>query len=607
MVKTGPIPFTNGEDGPTASLDVRNGDMSYFDGRRSPESSIIAISSPAANSGRPPLLASRTRDASGRRGVSARSAAALLAASAAIMVLSVAAAARAATTGGTFGKTTVGATCGALRSDYKRVNEYALTTNATVSSMSVWLKPGSGNGSQAFKGIIYADSGGSPGALVAATNARTFSSSDSAGWYTLNFASPPTITAGHYWLGIFTGTTGNVAAYCYDTGASNARDADNNTYTSGPGNPFGTVTTHDSQLMPVYASYTVAVAGLPTAPSDLTATGGNGQIALSWAPSTESGGAIAGYLVYRVGVQIAKVGTPTFTDAGLANGTTYSYYVKAYDAQGNVSAASTTVTATPTTTTAASCATAGTVWCGDFSTGNDSQYTQLFGQPSSDLTFPTSPTLAGDSHSARLQLRHGDLWTDGTNRMQLRQAPINEGQDLYFHFGVYIDPSTTIGGNFSNPWRALVGWPTTQDGTCSPLKFMLMSTDGVSAQPSGTPSLIVAGDLGHCGANDVDQWVLSNPVEGAWYEFVVHIKFSATPGNGIFEFWMKPPGSSTYAKQTFNRGSLNGKQTFTGNTIGHAGDEDNLRLGDYRNTSFTTTDVFYYAGIRAATSFAAAQ
>jgi hypothetical protein len=562
-----------------------------------------------------------------RRRTLARGAVAILAASSAAVALPMAAAgaktvhpatadasyavlsslrgASAAQSGGTLGETTVGATCSPLRSDYKRANEYTLGTAGTVTSMSVWLQPGGATGTQNVEGLIYADSNG-PGALVASTTAVSFSNTEGAGWYTLTFATPPKLAAGKYWLGLFTGGTPNVAAYCYDAGSSTVRATDTNTYTSGPSNPFGAAS-YDSELMPLYASYTVASTP-PSAPAGLVATAGSGQAALSWSPSTEPGGTITGYYVYRNGAQVANVSTPAYTDAGLTNGSTYSYYVEAYDSNGNVSAASATVTATPTAPiTTGSCATAGTFWCGDFSTGDGSQYTQLLGQPTSDVTYPTSPTLSGLSHSARFQLRPGDLWTDGTSRMQLRQAPYTEGQDLYFHFGVYIDPSTTIGANFSNPWRTLVAWPTSEDGTCSPLKLMLMNTDGVSAQPNGTPSFVMAGDLGDCGANDVDQWVLPNPVKGAWYQFIVHIKFSATPGSGLEEFWVMPPGSNAYTKQTFNRGSLNGTQTFTGNTIGHPGDDDNLRLGIYRSTSFTTTDVIYYAGVRAATSFAAAQ
>ncbi len=86
----------------------------------------------------------------------------------------------------------------------------------------------------------------------------------------------------------------------------------------------------------------------PTAPTSLTATAASSSsIRLAWNASTDNVG-VTGYLVYRGGSQIAKVGGTTlaFTDTGLSASTTYSYTVKARDAAGNVSAASNVATAT---------------------------------------------------------------------------------------------------------------------------------------------------------------------------------------------------------------------------------------------------------------------
>ncbi|MBI5555734.1 MAG: fibronectin type III domain-containing protein, partial [Elusimicrobia bacterium] len=85
----------------------------------------------------------------------------------------------------------------------------------------------------------------------------------------------------------------------------------------------------------------------PTVPANLTATAiSSTQINLSWTASTDNVG-VAGYKVYRGGIQIATVtsGT-TYSDTGLSPSTTYSYTVSAYDAAGNVSEQSVSVTAT---------------------------------------------------------------------------------------------------------------------------------------------------------------------------------------------------------------------------------------------------------------------
>ncbi len=85
----------------------------------------------------------------------------------------------------------------------------------------------------------------------------------------------------------------------------------------------------------------------PSAPIGLTATGGNGQVSLSW---TASSGA-TGYYVKRATtsgaeVQTASVGTTTYTDTTVTNGTTYYYEVSAYNSYG-ASGNSNEVNATP--------------------------------------------------------------------------------------------------------------------------------------------------------------------------------------------------------------------------------------------------------------------
>ncbi len=84
----------------------------------------------------------------------------------------------------------------------------------------------------------------------------------------------------------------------------------------------------------------------PSAPTSPSATASNGQTALSWGASSDNV-AVAGYRLYRNGSQVAQTPSANFTDTGLTNGTAYSYYVVAYDAAGNVSSPSNTVSVTP--------------------------------------------------------------------------------------------------------------------------------------------------------------------------------------------------------------------------------------------------------------------
>lgn len=87
----------------------------------------------------------------------------------------------------------------------------------------------------------------------------------------------------------------------------------------------------------------------PSIPSGLNATAVSGtQINLSWGASTDNV-AVTGYKVFRDGVQIATTTAPSFADTGLALSVAYSYAVAAFDAVGNLSARSATVSATTKT------------------------------------------------------------------------------------------------------------------------------------------------------------------------------------------------------------------------------------------------------------------
>jgi fibronectin type 3 domain-containing protein len=90
------------------------------------------------------------------------------------------------------------------------------------------------------------------------------------------------------------------------------------------------------------ATVSATPAVLP-APANLVALAGNAQVGLSW-------GAVAGAASYRLvrnGATLNVGAVTAYTDGGLVNGTTYSYYVYASPAAGGEGAHSNTVTATP--------------------------------------------------------------------------------------------------------------------------------------------------------------------------------------------------------------------------------------------------------------------
>ena len=83
----------------------------------------------------------------------------------------------------------------------------------------------------------------------------------------------------------------------------------------------------------------------PSAVTSLSATTPTLHPALTWSSASDAGGsALAGYAVYRDGVQIAQTTALTFTDSAVSADGTYAYTVRAVDNAGNVGASSPTRT-----------------------------------------------------------------------------------------------------------------------------------------------------------------------------------------------------------------------------------------------------------------------
>ncbi len=256
-------------------------------------------------------------------------------------------------TSGTFGTTTVGSSSDAMLADRKRVNRSTLSVAANVSKLSLYLQPTGTSGSQLITGVLYADSSGNPGALIAKTAELTFKSTQPAGWYDLTFSSPIPLTAGNYWIGMISGASSNVTGFRY-TNVSGSRAYNANTYTAGPSNPFGAHSTDNEQISE-YATYSTggsADTTAPTTPTGVTATAaGSTQTHLGWLAASDNR-AVAGYTIRRNGAIVATAdpAATQFVDSFLAPATSYAYTVDAFDAAGNVSPQSAAATAaTPAT------------------------------------------------------------------------------------------------------------------------------------------------------------------------------------------------------------------------------------------------------------------
>jgi hypothetical protein len=142
-----------------------------------------------------------------------------------------------------------------MAANRKRVNAYSIGAAVSVSRLSMYLQPTATAGQQALRGVIYADAGGAPGALLAVSSELLFSSSQAAGWYALAFSAPVALAAGRYWIGVISGASSGVAGFRWSSVAA-SRVYNTNTYTSGPSDPFGGAITTDAEQMSLYATYT---------------------------------------------------------------------------------------------------------------------------------------------------------------------------------------------------------------------------------------------------------------------------------------------------------------------------------------------------------------
>ncbi|SFP84344.1 fibronectin type 3 domain-containing protein [Geodermatophilus dictyosporus] len=89
----------------------------------------------------------------------------------------------------------------------------------------------------------------------------------------------------------------------------------------------------------------------PATPTGLVATARDGAVELHWDANTEPD--VDRYVLYRDGVEVARVTGTSRVDAGLVNDTSYAYRIQAVDRHGNASATSDpAITARPTDRTA---------------------------------------------------------------------------------------------------------------------------------------------------------------------------------------------------------------------------------------------------------------
>jgi len=219
----------------------------------------------------------------------------------------------------------------------------------------------------------------------------------------------------------------------------------------------------------------------PTAPTVLSATvGSTSQIDLSWTASSDNVG-VTGYQVDRCQgtgcstfAQIGTSSVTSYSDTGLAAGTTYRYRVRATDAAGNVSANSSIVTATT--------------------------------QAVPDTTPPGAPT--GLSATATSSVQISLAWVAATDNVVITissGATVDAGPVQIICAG----NNATLAGTFSG--ASGITWTTAGDGTFNNANLTnAIYTPGANDIAAGTVSLTITTG-GPCAAAADNVIITINP------------------------------------------------------------------------------------------------
>ncbi|HYV66701.1 MAG TPA: polysaccharide lyase [Myxococcales bacterium] len=209
------------------------------------------------------------------------------------------------------------------------------------------------------------------------------------------------------------------------------------------------------------------------------------------------------------------------------------------------------------------------VWRGDFETDDLSQWDKVDGL-TSRLTVVKSPLRQG-SYALRVELRSGDVASNGNRNELVRTVPETEGMDRYYAWSTMFDASYPI----ANTWQVFTQWH--HSGCCGspPLEF---DVDGQTLSLSRNPP-----------DNTGTVAIWSTPlVRGVWHDFVLHVIWSSSADKGFIELW--------YDGQKVIEGKS--VQTLFPNMVNY------LKQGLYRDSSIAATGVVYHDGMTMGTTLA---
>jgi len=243
----------------------------------------------------------------------------------------------------------------------------SFTTGAiapTLSSVRFWVRNANTSNSSSvpstFNLALHASSGGSPGTKIADISPSSVSVGNF-GEEEPTYTSSQSLSASTQYFVVLTGSAGGTIGWKYTAGPPSSSVSPAPTFTAKQSTDGGASWSTISSTA-FNMTVTVSVPDPPGAPTAVSGTVGDGQVAVTWtAPSSDGGGAITAYTA------TASPGGATCTTAatgctvtGLSNGTAYTFTVAATNAAGPGSASSASSAITPRTVPGAPTALTGT-------------------------------------------------------------------------------------------------------------------------------------------------------------------------------------------------------------------------------------------------------
>ena len=297
--------------------------------------------------------------------------------------------------------------------------------------------------------------------------------------------------------------------------------------TNGDSYTFTAVATNDAGSSPdSSASSAVIPAGLPAAPTAVSATPGDAEATVSWIPGSANGASLtsATVSVFSGATLVATVSTCSSSPClvtGLTDGTSYTFTVSTTNGVGQGPASS---ASSPVTPVGAGWVMIAGIW---FAPGSDHRGTDFSGKDLSAKVFPASVDLSGSDFS-NANLDGTDLSAttlDGASGCGITGTPILSYSWVIVS-GCLVAmpgaPASAIGT--SDHLQSLVSWtPPTDDGGLPVTSYVVTVT--------GDPSLTCTYTVPTAPTPEVDECLITGLVDGTSYTFdvVAHTAAGAGP------------------------------------------------------------------------------